>query len=242
MKCRYCNMALAPLRSLTDGEFCCDDHRHAFNEEQAASSEVSLEPLLHGTLLALTIRLPEGISGAPPLPLWKTEPREFKPTVVKPAASLILPRTDTVKSDPPVCESLLPLRFSVTPMDLDTGLTEELPGDLEFAGIIALPQRVLEPLSIPVERELEQSTVEQPAIEHALAQTASESERAPEPIASMAEAVPSHREVANSWHWLRDAWRNAPTDLKVVTILLPVLLAVAVGPWMPKLKVHPSLP
>lgn len=30
MKCRYCNVELAPLRSLTDGEFCCDDHRRAF--------------------------------------------------------------------------------------------------------------------------------------------------------------------------------------------------------------------
>src|SRR5579864_7144884 len=30
MKCRYCNVALAPLRSLTDGEFCCDEHRQAF--------------------------------------------------------------------------------------------------------------------------------------------------------------------------------------------------------------------
>jgi hypothetical protein len=39
MKCRYCNIALAPLRSLTDGEFCCDDHRHAFHEELAACTE-----------------------------------------------------------------------------------------------------------------------------------------------------------------------------------------------------------
>jgi hypothetical protein len=34
MKCRYCNIALAPLRSLTDNEFCCDDHRHAFAAKQ----------------------------------------------------------------------------------------------------------------------------------------------------------------------------------------------------------------
>ena len=118
MKCRYCNMSLAPLRSLTDGEFCCDDHRHAFHEEQAASTEVSLEPLLQGALLALTISLPEAIPAAPPLLLSKTEPREFKPTLAKPAASLILPWTDTVwtnmvEPDPPVCERPLPLRFSL---------------------------------------------------------------------------------------------------------------------------------
>ena len=30
MTCKYCNGKLAPLRSLTDGEFCSDDHRQAF--------------------------------------------------------------------------------------------------------------------------------------------------------------------------------------------------------------------
>jgi hypothetical protein len=53
-----------------------------------------------------------------------------------------------------------------------------------------------------------------------------------------AEVVLSYREVANSWHWLRDAWRNAPSDLKVVTVLLPVLLAVALGPSVTKVKGH----
>ncbi len=37
MRCRYCNTALAPLRSLADDEFCCDDHRNAFHEQQAAT-------------------------------------------------------------------------------------------------------------------------------------------------------------------------------------------------------------
>src|SRR5215469_748536 len=32
MKCRYCKVALAPLRTLTDGEFCCDEHRQAYAE------------------------------------------------------------------------------------------------------------------------------------------------------------------------------------------------------------------
>ena len=33
MRCRYCNTALAPSRSFVDGEFCCDDHRQAFEAE-----------------------------------------------------------------------------------------------------------------------------------------------------------------------------------------------------------------
>src|ERR1700730_16570186 len=135
MKCRYCNMALAPLRSLTDGEFCCDDHRHAFKEEQAAHTEVSLQPPLQGALFALTVRFSGPNPGAV-LPICRVEPREFKPTVVKPASSLLLPLNDLVETTPPLWEGLLPLHYSVAPADADTGCTEELPGDLELPGVI----------------------------------------------------------------------------------------------------------
>ncbi len=233
MKCRYCNIALAPLRSLTDGEFCCDDHRHAFHEELAARTEVALEPLSQRALFPLTIRFPEISPGAFPAPICQAEPKEFKPMVVKPASNLT-PWALPVEPDPPLWEQVLPLRFSGVPVDSDTGFTEELPADLEFPGIIALPHCVLYPANIPVEREFEQ----------------------PEPIAAAApepnlvlhpEEIPeerpaevseAYRDVANSWHWLRDAWKNAPTDLKVVTILLPILLAVAVGPALPKIRAH----
>ena len=33
MTCKYCSGKLAPLRSLTDGEFCSDEHRHAYYDE-----------------------------------------------------------------------------------------------------------------------------------------------------------------------------------------------------------------
>ena len=39
MTCKYCNSPLAPLRSLTDGEFCSDEHRYAFAREHSASEE-----------------------------------------------------------------------------------------------------------------------------------------------------------------------------------------------------------
>src|ERR1700722_8473737 len=232
MKCRYCNIALAPLRSLTDGEFCCDDHRYAFHEEQAAPIEVSLEPPLQGALFPLTVTLPWESPDALPAPIWKAEPKEFKAVVAKPASSLLSPWTESAEPDPPVWEQVLPLRFSATPADSDTGCTEELPGDLEFPGIIALPRCVLDPVSIPVEPKFEQP---EPVAAPAPVVAAGVE---PEPISEEAPRVLTqpYREVANSWHWLRDAWKNAPTDLKVVTILLPILLAVAVGPAMPKIK------
>ena len=88
MKCRYCNIALAPLRRLTDGEFCCDDHRHAFSEEQAARTEVFLQPPPQDALLPLTVNFSGGIPGSTAGPIGALEPREFKPMVVKPASSV----------------------------------------------------------------------------------------------------------------------------------------------------------
>jgi hypothetical protein len=44
MRCRYCNIELAPLRSLADGEFCCDYHREAFQKLTVAAPEVIPTP------------------------------------------------------------------------------------------------------------------------------------------------------------------------------------------------------
>ena len=236
MKCRYCNIALAPLRSLTDGEFCCDDHRHAFSEETAARTEVLLEPLLKEALFPLDFRFSGGRPAVPPPPVCTLEPREFKPKAVRPPSSLLLPWTEVIQPDPPVLDRLLPLRFSASPADSDTGFTEELPGDLEFPGVIALPHCQVDPLTIPFEGNLAREPEIIPQAEP-LFRVDVKSNPEPEP-----EAAHPYREVAHSWHWLRDAWKNAPSDLKVVTVLLPILLAVAVGPWTSKVKVHASRP
>ena len=39
MKCKYCNGKLAPLRSLTDGEFCSDEHRQAHQAQIGVTEE-----------------------------------------------------------------------------------------------------------------------------------------------------------------------------------------------------------
>ena len=238
MKCRYCNIALAPLRSLTDGEFCCDDHRHAFSEEQqAARTEVSLEPPPCGALFPLAVRFPGASPGAPPAPLFRSEAREFKSTIVKPDGSLISPLNSLDLPDPPVLDRLLPLHFAAAPADADTGCTEELPGDLEFPGVIALPQCDLDSVSIPYEPPFvpEQQAVRPP-------EPVFSRESAPALEEESTDVLQSPREIANSLHWLRDAWKNAPRDLKVVTVLLPVLLAVALAPAMPKFRARVATP
>ncbi len=41
MRCRYCNTALAPSRTLVDGEFCCDAHRQAFEAESLSATPIA---------------------------------------------------------------------------------------------------------------------------------------------------------------------------------------------------------
>jgi hypothetical protein len=43
-------------------------------------------------------------------------------------------------------------------------------------------------------------------------------------------------EAARSWRFLIDAWRKAPSELRILTVLLPILLALALSPSVPKMK------
>src|SRR5580700_6974915 len=40
MRCRYCNIVLAPSRSIIHGDFCCDDHRQIYEAEGASATPV----------------------------------------------------------------------------------------------------------------------------------------------------------------------------------------------------------
>jgi hypothetical protein len=50
------------------------------------------------------------------------------------------------------------------------------------------------------------------------------------------------RENAASWRWLITAWLGAPRDLKLVSLLLPFLLVVAITGSLPKVPIHQLAP
>ncbi len=50
------------------------------------------------------------------------------------------------------------------------------------------------------------------------------------------------REVAGSWRWLVAAWKGSPRDLKLVTLLLPILLVVAINGSLPKVPIQQLAP
>jgi hypothetical protein len=81
MRCRYCNTALAPSRSLVDGEFCCDDHRQAFENEGDSATQPGRQPLTQRVSAALEM-LRRRFTPEPPGPELEVAPEletEFVP-------------------------------------------------------------------------------------------------------------------------------------------------------------------
>jgi hypothetical protein len=165
MRCRYCNIPLAPSRSFVDGEFCCDDHR------QRVELETPFEPAGSS---AAPARQP--ISAA-----LRMLRRKFPP---------VAPRPEQVVDN--------------TPM-------EELEPEGEpFAA---------EVLSEGFEESAEEAAGDVP-------------ESGPDPA----------RETAASSHWLYASWKKAPRDLKLIGVVLPILLFVAVTGSLPKAPMQELAP
>jgi hypothetical protein len=145
MRCRYCNIALAPSRSLVDGEFCCEDHRQRFE-------------------------------------------------------------------------------FASTPEAAEAAL-----------------QR-----SMPVEPEIEAGTVLESgpytagSYAEAHQATSGDADDASEHPGPQAGHAP--RETAASWKWMIEAWQGAPRDLKLVSLMLPILLVIAITGSLPKVPIQQLSP
>jgi hypothetical protein len=169
MRCRYCNIALAPSRSFVDGEFCCDDHRQRFESESPSTSSVS---------------------------------QKF----TQPLSAAFERLRQTFVPRPPA-------------IDEETAEAEIIEAE---AATLAEP-----------ELEAEPAVEEQPVFAESVderAQFASESR--PHPA----------RENAASWRWLITAWQGAPRDLKLVSLLLPFLLVVAISGSLPKVPIQQLAP
>jgi len=176
MRCRHCNIALAPSRSFVDGEFCCDDHRQRFE-----AGEPGIAPSILEKLRMI-----------------------FQRRVAAETSEI---------AEPAVVEA---------------GIVEsEVAQELEAA-----QEEVL----------LEAEQYEEPVLEEepVFAEAVEDQASAYEPSQ---EAQPQGaRETAASWHWLAAAWKAAPRDLKLVSVLLPVLLVIAISGSLPKVPIQQLAP
>jgi hypothetical protein len=101
-------------------------------------------------------------------------------------------------------------------------------GEIELTPAAEISEAVPELSSMPAE----------PAFE---AEAVSEGLEAP-PEAAAAHGPDPARETAGSWRWLVAAWKSAPRDLKLVSLLLPVLLVVAITGSVPSVPIRQLAP
>jgi hypothetical protein len=212
MRCRYCNIALAPLRSLADGEFCCDEHRHAYQQLPAAAPEViptpeppvaPPEPEISPALRMLRLKFP---LRAPADPVTVIAPAE----VAAKAPQL------------PALEEALQL-----PVEELQTVAEPYPSESNEDPAADRAEEFFESTEEPSQSD--ESSENDDLSEHAL----------PHPPREIAA---SWHEASASWQWIRAAWSGAPRDLKLVTVVLPVLVALAVTGSFPKVPIKTVAP
>jgi hypothetical protein len=227
MKCRYCNIALAPLRTLTDGEFCSDEHRIAFNE--LGGEEAGSPP--EGGLVPFSTRF-EGVVGERPAPHLKQPiPLEFRPkTMAAPAFSAPVEAGDAKKWFG-FGERLLSLKFRTQVFNTPSRRVAQPKAEPQFPAVPVLPGAYVEPSGVDARFERSESIDEAPS---EMAEMEEESEEPRFHLTAMGHVA---TEAARCWRWLVDVWQRAPSELRIVTLLLPILLALAVSPSMPNVKI-----
>ena len=108
-------------------------------------------------------------------------------------------------------------------------------------------EEVIEPEALPA--ELEYAETSELADPELMSETPEESEPVFEqsaleesaPEASDVRPNPA-RDTAASWRWLSAAWKSAPRDLKLVSLLLPILLVIAITGSIPKVPIQQLSP
>src|SRR5882724_10511081 len=217
MKCRYCNIALAPLRTLTDGEFCCDEHRVA-HQELRSGQALSAPPPEVG-LIPVSAHLETAIPESAAPAQSEAAPVDFRPKTMAAPAFCSPVETLGSKSLRQLQEGLLSLKFAGQLFNTPGTKVTPSTGTTEFPATPILPGA-----------QVEQT---QPGAESAMMSGAAEvfAEEDRPRFNHMA------HEAARSWRWMLDVWQKAPSELRIMTILLPNLLALAVSPSMPKVKI-----
>ncbi len=231
MKCRYCDVVLAPLRSLTDGEFCCDNHReafHALGEDMARFS--SVPPV--DSLIRLHVALSGVEADIPTVSAGNSKPQDFQTKVIRTAAFAVQEPTSDEHTGLPIADQLLPLKVTQTAAECHEAAPLSAPTEELFRGRTIFPRSTARPVSMPV--------IEEPQAAPdwaASAQPEVHSDAAPASESGGEASLHPSADVPKSWRWLGDVWRKAPSDLKFITVLLPILLAVAIGPSIPKISI-----
>jgi hypothetical protein len=203
MKCRYCNIALAPLRTLTDGEFCCDEHRQAYLEH---GGPLRMPSLQEAGLVPLSEAIGRAASPALEPNTSSSFPVDFRPKSI--AAPAFSAQADPRLAKPwfHLPERLLALGFKRQMFNSSAASQGGLQPEAEFPARPVMPGVGPEPIG-----DIE--------------------------AAFLAGEEENTEELGEPRFQHMEAWHKAPSELSIVTVLLPILLALAVSPSLPKMRI-----
>ena len=254
MECRYCNSTLSPLRSLIDGEFCCDEHRIAHRDEQLKNAPTWSTP----ASLSKDDAAAKAPAGEVAVSAEAVEPSSTEEPVYElPSSDYLLPLAFGPNAASVVDSA--PARFAENPAEaarprLPQADLKPVMDPIEIP-VAASPVEVSpeeRPVEAPVQARMEAEPEATPAppvpevqpvafaetVEAPVQKEASgldeDAEAEDQPVRLAARSRNPIRQLGLFGHWLTAAWRTATLDLKAIAVLLPVLLAVAFGPSMPK--------
>ena len=221
MQCRFCGATLDPLVWLSLGSFCSDEHRQLNEFAEKVLLRLSQgEPL--GVLFPLTAWARGKMLPAPPrspgiVPV-SLDPKKFGASGEPQVWPSDAQRTGRVSCIPSANE-LLPLKFDIAAARGPKPAQCRFEPPETMLATPLLPRHDVDPLA---GRPLGEWT-----------------EGATEPADTKPSAARS-RTATVSFGRLREVWRNAPGDLKLLTTLLPVLLVLALVRTIPKVSAHTS--
>ncbi len=260
MRCRYCHTELTSP-SIIDGDFCCDDHRQMFELEGSAPAEVSKSISAAVNMLRQKFppRPPERAEEpvvAPSIARESITRERIQPEVEQPeveqteveqtAQAAAMPEAvmpATVEPETSFAETALPEVTLEQPVFAESAFAESTLAESTLAESTSAEstEEFEAAFSKPAAFGTFESEAEPSAVESETLETsgADETSGAFELDAEPPEPRPRRvRESDASWTWLTSAWKKAPRDLKLVGMLLPVLLAIAISASLPKVQIQ----
>ncbi len=189
MQCLYCGTQLSLLRTLANGEFCCDEHRELHESDAQAGTVHSLSQF--GEIA------PRAVEKAPlQVNLCYIPPKPPDPRKPSYDAALTLALLDKA--------GRVPLRFpQALPRQPKGEAQRTSPALVAFSHNPLIPNLDIAPVS----------TIASPAAQEA--------------PAKKRWADGSHIDL--STQRLREIWRAAPDDLKLITLVIPLLLVLVIN-------------
>lgn len=248
MRCLYCGTPLAIMRMMANGSFCCDEHAELFEKQQSAPTLESARPLAlpqakrcgEATVFehtpikrtSLLCLLPEN-SAAPEIAV--TAPaRPISPR--KPS-----PRSSPIRVRVPASAPLAPRLVRALPQ---LGLT---------GGAHSWPPRPGKVPLVVAERPGSSKVMIKAAVtpaDAALPPWLPRLDAKPSPLKKAPAGPPPlsirdikrrppQRGIDLSSQKLREIWQNAPGDLKLVAMVIPMILLLTLNAAGPKLYTKP---